>query len=64
MPSQKRKFGDLGERIGEEYLVKNGYQVIEKNYLKPWGEIDIIAKKNGALVFFEVKTRDKKNIEH
>ena len=64
MPSQKRKFGDLGESIGQEYLVKKGYQIIEKNYLKPWGEIDIIAKKNGAVIFFEVKTRDKKNVEH
>ena len=64
MPSAKRKFGDFGERIAEEYLTKKGYKVIEKNYQKPWGEIDLVAKKDNSIVFFEVKTRDKKNVEH
>ena len=64
MPSQKRKFGDIGERIAEQYLIRKGYVTVEKNYLKPWGEIDIISKKNETLVFFEVKTRETKHVEH
>lgn len=64
MLSQKRKFGDIGERIAERYLAKKGYVIVERNYKKPWGEIDIIAKKAGEIVFFEVKTRDAKNVEH
>ncbi len=64
MPSQKRKFGDIGERIAEQYLIRKGYVTVEKNYLKPWGEIDIISKKNETLVFFEVKTREAKHVEH
>ena len=64
MPSQKRKFGDIGEKIAGDYLIKKGYTVIEKNYLKPWGEIDIIAKKDSILIFCEVKTRDAKHVEH
>lgn len=64
MPSQKRKFGDLGEKIAEQYLEDKGYGVIERNYLKPWGEIDIIAKQGKMLIFCEVKTRDAKNVEH
>lgn len=64
MPSQKREFGDLGERIAEGYLMRKGYTIVEKNYLKPWGEIDIIAKQDRMLVFCEVKTRDAKNVEH
>ena len=64
MPSVKRKFGDLGEKMAEEYLIKKGYRVIEKNYQKPWGEIDLITKKDGLIMFCEVKTRDKKNVEH
>ena len=64
MPSAKRKFGDLGERIAEEYLTKKGYKVIGKNYQKPWGEIDLITKKDNAIIFCEVKTRDKKHVEH
>lgn len=57
MPSQKRKFGDLGEKIAGDYLKKEGYQILERNYQKPWGEIDLIAQKEKAVVFIEVKTR-------
>ncbi len=64
MPSQKRKFGNLGERIAEKHLVKNGYTIIDRNYQKPWGEIDIVAKKNQVVTFVEVKTRDAKYVEH
>lgn len=64
MPSTKRKFGDAGERIAEKHLTQKGYRVIEKNYWKPWGEIDIIAKQGKMLIFCEVKTRDAKNVEH
>ena len=64
MPSAKRKFGDVGEKIAEQYLVQKGYMIIEKNYLKPWGEIDIVAKKDQTIVFFEVKTREARHVEH
>lgn len=57
MPSQKRELGDLGEKIAFDYLKKQGYQIIERNFKKPWGEIDIVAKKNKDLIFIEVKTR-------
>jgi len=58
MPSLKRKFGDIGEKIAEKHLTDKGYRIIEKNYLKPFGEIDIIGKKGSVLTFFEVKTSD------
>ncbi|TSC75408.1 MAG: TIGR00252 family protein [Parcubacteria group bacterium Gr01-1014_33] len=64
MPSQKRKFGDAGERIAQRYLTKKGYTFIEKNYQKPWGEIDLVFKRGELIVFVEVKTRDLKNVEH
>ena len=64
MPSSKRKFGDIGEKIAKRYLARKGYKVIGQNYWKPWGEIDIIAKKGKLLVFCEVKTRDAKHVEH
>ena len=35
----------------------NGYTIIEKNFYCRWGEIDIIAKKDDKIYFFEVKTR-------
>ena len=56
MPSPKRKIGDVGENVAVKYLEKRGYVIVERNYWKPWGEIDIIAKKAGILRFIEVKS--------
>lgn len=55
--AENKKAGDFGEDIAAEYLVQNGYEIIERNYRFGHGEIDIIAKKNNVLVFIEVKTR-------
>ena len=52
----KRKIGDIGENIACEFLVKRGFRVIDRNYLKKWGEIDVIAEKQGILHFVEVKS--------
>ncbi len=54
--TEKRKFGDLGEGIAQRYLLGKGFEVLERNYWKPWGEIDIVASKEGVLYFFEIKT--------
>ena len=55
--TNKSEIGRIGEDLACEYLKNKGFQIIERNFRKPWGEIDIIAKeKNGALVFVEVKT--------
>lgn len=54
--------GKLGEDLACKYLSQNGYRIIERNYRKPYGEIDIIAQaKNGTLVFCEVKTLSSVN---
>lgn len=59
MLTQKRIFGDLGEKIAKEYLQKHDYKIIDQNYSKRWGEIDIIAESNEKeLVFIEIKTRE------
>ena len=53
----KRKLGNLGEQAAAEYLKKNGYTVLERNYVSLGNEIDIIAKSKDTLAFIEVKTR-------
>jgi len=57
MPSDKRKFGDWGERAAEFYLKNKGYEIIEKNFNTRYGEIDLICKKGDRFIFVEVKTR-------
>lgn len=37
------------------FLMKQGFRIIGRNYWKPWGEIDIVARKDGTLRFIEVK---------
>lgn len=64
MKTEKRKFGDFGEEVARNYLTTKGYKIIDNNYQKPWGEIDLIGKKKGLLYFFEVKTRDALNMKH
>lgn len=49
--------GKKGEKIAAAFLTKSGYRIIETNFRCAFGEIDIIARENGELVFVEVKTR-------
>lgn len=49
--------GKNGENTAADYLVRNGYKILERNYRTKVGEIDIIAFKKGVIVFVEVKTR-------
>lgn len=49
--------GNKGEEIACQYLKKQGYKIIERNYRIRGGEIDIIARDGETLVFIEVKTR-------
>jgi len=54
--TEKRKTGNLGEDLACRFLMKRGFDVIERNYLKKCGEIDIIAKNMGKIHFIEVKS--------
>ena len=53
----KRDIGNKGEQIATDYLEKNGYEIIKRNFYSRQGEIDIIAKDKKEIVFIEVKTR-------
>lgn len=52
-----QKLGQKGEELACSFLKKNGYSILQRNYRKRCGEIDIIAQENGDLVFIEIKTR-------
>lgn len=49
--------GSRGETFAVSLLESNGYKVIERNFRCKFGEIDIIAQKDGILIYVEVKTR-------
>lgn len=54
----RSELGATGERLAAEYLESHGYQIHERNVrLPPWGEIDIVAAREGELVFVEVRVR-------
>lgn len=53
------EFGQWAENYVAQYLESKGYVIIERNYQKKWGEIDIIAEKNNILIFVEVKANKK-----
>ena len=60
MTTEKQNIGKLGEDIAVKYLEKHGYKILDRNYRKPWGEIDIIAQQSQELVFVEVKAQNQK----
>ena len=53
----KRRFGGEGEAEARAFLEGKGIRVLEMNFRRPTGEIDIIAKQRGTLLFVEVKRR-------
>ncbi|MCX6718864.1 MAG: YraN family protein [Candidatus Taylorbacteria bacterium] len=55
-PIHKRAKGKIGEDAACTFLEKKGFTVIDRNYQKKWGELDIVAIKDKILHFFEVKS--------
>ena len=55
----RNQTGALGEKIAADYLKKQGFSILDTNYLKKWGEIDIVARGTGVndqiVRFVEVK---------
>lgn len=55
--SGNSSLGKQGEQIAVDYLRKNQYEILDRNYRTRAGEIDIVAQKAGRLIFCEVKAR-------
>lgn len=56
--------GISGEESAKNYLIDKGYSILDSNYLGRHGEIDIIASKDGYIVFIEVKSRNNERFGH
>jgi putative endonuclease len=54
--SKSQKIGKLGEDIAAKFLMKHDFLIVDRNYTKKWGEIDIVAEKEDILYFIEVKS--------
>ena len=57
METAAQTLGTIGEELAFHFLAQKGYKILLRNYESSLGEIDLIAKEKGALVFIEVKTR-------
>ncbi|MBI2600512.1 YraN family protein [Candidatus Daviesbacteria bacterium] len=61
MTRDTRQTGILAETLATKALIEKGFRILENNFSNRFGEIDIIAKDKGILVFVEVKA--KKGLE-
>ena len=61
--SNSQKIGELGEEVACKFLEKHGYLILERNYTKKWGEIDIIAEKKEKRYFIEVKSKSVASLD-
>ena len=52
-----KEIGAWGEKVAVNYLKTHNVKIIDRNIKTNYGEIDILGKKDGVLIFFEVKTR-------
>lgn len=55
--AQHNELGEKGEQLAVDFLLQNGYQIMERNYRFQKAEVDIIAKQKDTLAIVEVKTR-------
>ena len=54
--SPTQSFGEQGEQAAVSFLKAKGFQIIDRNVSNKFGEIDIVAKRDGICYFFEVKS--------
>ncbi len=60
--TSKQIIGRAGEEAATVFLKKQGFVIIDRNYRRPWGEIDIISQKGDWLHFIEVKTVSRESL--
>ena len=59
----RQSIGILGEDIAVKFLKSKGFTILQRNYLKPYGEIDIVCLKGEIVHFVEVKAVSQKTFK-
>ena len=62
--SETQKIGEIGENIAVRFLVKRGFSILDRNYTRKWGEIDIVAEKNNKIYFYEIKSVARETLDN
>lgn len=57
MKKYNKSIGSYGESLARDFLINNGYNILDMNYSNRYGEIDIICRSNNLIIFCEVKSR-------
>ena len=52
----RKEVGNIGEKVAAEYLRRHGFRIVEQNYARKTGELDIVARVGETLHIVEVKT--------
>lgn len=61
MTLRRKLLGRKGEDAATDYLIKNHYQILCRNYTCKLGEIDIVARERDFIVFVEVRSRSSED---
>ncbi|HNW71375.1 MAG TPA: YraN family protein [Candidatus Paceibacterota bacterium] len=62
--SETQKIGEIGENIATRFLMKHGFSILDRNYTRKWGEIDIITEKSNKIHFIEVKSVSRETLDN
>src|SRR5215813_2305524 len=57
MSAARQQFGELGERIAERWLRRQGWRVVQRRFRNGHCDIDLVVEREGTIVFVEVKAR-------
>jgi len=57
MSNPRQVIGRWGENVAAAYLERHGYAIVDRNARTPYGEIDLVARREDMLIFVEVKAR-------
>jgi putative endonuclease len=57
MSAARQKFGELGERIAERWLKRQGWRVVQRRFRNGHRDIDLVVERDGTVAFVEVKAR-------